>query len=136
MTAVDVKAAVQRQYAGRLIQFRHAHQAGIGQRGGNNSAQGFAEGLGTALRIGLVIFGAAAAGNAGTYSNSGSSPDLSAILDRPRAAEVRLYSSSGNSVSTGTVPSTRKVEQDVEAMNIYTRALRGQFISPAGTRLS
>ena len=86
-----------------------------------NSAQSFAEGLGTALLIGLVIFGAAAAGNSGAYSNTASSPDLSEILDRPRAAEVRPYSPSGSSVSTGTVPPTRKVEQDVEAVNIYTR---------------
>jgi TPR repeat protein len=59
-----------------------------------NSAESFAEGLGQALLIGLAIFGAAAAAQSSAYSDYGSSPDYSAMLNRPRAAEVRSYSSS------------------------------------------
>ena len=86
-----------------------------------NSADNFAEGLGQALLIGLVIFGAAAAAKSGAYSDYSSSPDVSAILQRPQAAEVRPYASSGGSAGTGTVVPTRKVEQDIEAVNPYTR---------------
>lgn len=61
-----------------------------------NSAESFAEGLGQALLIGLVIFGAAAAAKSGAYSDYTTSPDVSPILDRPRAAEIRPYSSNGD----------------------------------------